>query len=131
MHQRLTDTILCVIAFCGAVFASQNVFRSSDNLSWTTCGSLSTYNLQCGRLSVPFDYARPNIGSFSLSIIRLLADTEKRRGSLYANFGGPGIQGTGDYFRQRAVEMMEQSGGEYDIVRYTLKETILVVLCES
>jgi len=70
-----------------------------------------------GRLSVPLDYANLSIGLASLSILRLRAYPERRRGTLFANFGGPGVEGTGNWMRTRAPEMMEQSGGEYDIVR--------------
>jgi hypothetical protein len=52
-----------------------------------------------------------------LSIVKVLADPEQRRGSLFVNFGGPGIPGTGDWMRDRVPEMMEQTGGKYDIVR--------------
>jgi hypothetical protein len=53
----------------------------------------------------------------SLSIMRLLANPEERLGSLFTNPGGPGVQGTGEFMRMRAPEIMEQSGGQYDIVR--------------
>lgn len=66
---------------------------------------------------MPLDYANPSVGMASLSIMRLLADPETRLGSLFTNPGGPGIQGTGDYMRWRGPEIMEQSGGRYDIVR--------------
>ncbi|KZP19421.1 hypothetical protein FIBSPDRAFT_1025314, partial [Athelia psychrophila] len=76
---------------------------------------------ECGRLSVPTDYADPRAGDASLSILRLLADSDKRRGSIFTNPGGPGISGTGEHQRERALDMMEKSGGEYDIVGWDIR----------
>jgi len=105
------------LILAGTDFASQPTLSVPNTLSWKSCGHLGSHNLECGRLSVPLDYANPSTGTASLSILRLLADPRKRRGSLFANSGGPGVPGTGDWMRIRAPEMMEQSGGEYDIVR--------------
>ena len=91
--------------------------QTASSISWQPCGNLASHQLECGRLSVPLDYANPSVGMASLSIMRLLADPETRLGSLFTNPGGPGIQGTGDYMRWRGPEIMEQSGGRYDIVR--------------
>jgi hypothetical protein len=114
----LGDIVFLILA--GSVTASQqtlSVPNTLSSISWKSCGHLGSHNLECGRLSVPLDYANPSTGTASLSILRLLADPSRRRGSLFANFGGPGVPGTGDWMRIRAPEMMEQSGGEYDIVR--------------
>jgi hypothetical protein len=112
--------ILCFLTIAGAFRASQlALFSPNTTLDrpWKSCGNLASYPLECGRLSVPLDYADPSIGMASLSIMRLLADPDRRLGSLFTNPGGPGVPGTGDYMRMRAVEIMEQSGGLYDIVR--------------
>jgi hypothetical protein len=113
-------SLSCVLVLARTVSASQQTFFAPNaaSISWKPCGNLASYALQCGRLSVPLDYANPSIGMASLSIVRMLADPKKqRRGSLFTNFGGPGIPGTGDWMRMRAPRMMEQSGGEYDIIR--------------
>lgn len=99
---------------------SQSVFHASSSdttISWAKCGESSGRVFECGRLSVPLDYVNPNVGEASLSIMRLLADADKRRGSIFTNPGGPAVAGTGDYQRARSLDMMEQSGGEYDIIR--------------
>jgi hypothetical protein len=119
----LLDTIVLVLA-CSLVIAeafsaNQHAFSAPNTTAilWKPCGNLASHALQCGRLSVPLDYANQSIGMASLSIMRLLANPERRRGSLFTNPGGPGVQGTGEYMRMRAPQIMEQSGGEYDIVR--------------
>ncbi|MEO6122239.1 MAG: alpha/beta hydrolase [Ilumatobacteraceae bacterium] len=57
---------------------------------WTEYGN----DLQRGRLEVPIDVADPDAGSFSLYMIRHLADPTKRIGTLLVNPGGPGAGGS-------------------------------------
>jgi pimeloyl-ACP methyl ester carboxylesterase len=47
---------------------------------------------QCGELTVPIDYAKPDAGSAHLALIRFPA-TEQKIGSLVVNPGGPGESG--------------------------------------
>jgi len=112
--------LITLFSVCSALPGGQKSFSSPgtrSTIAWEQCGNISTHPLECGRLSVPMDYAALSVGEFSLAIMRLLADPDKRRGSLFTNPGGPGVDGTGDYMKARVLEMMEQSGGEYDIVR--------------
>lgn len=94
----------------------QTSASASETIQWTPCGLASHYQVECGSLSVPLDYANPSLGMASLSIMKLPA-IGKRKGSLFTNPGGPGLGGTGEWLRMRAPDMLEQSGGEYDIVR--------------
>ncbi|KZP14819.1 hypothetical protein FIBSPDRAFT_796394 [Athelia psychrophila] len=103
---------------------SQSFFHAgstNNTISWEKCGEISGRVFECGRLSVPLDYGNPLVGEASLSILRLLADKDTRRGSLFTNPGGPGVSGTGDYQRERSLDMMEESGGEYDIVSWDIR----------
>ncbi|KZP14816.1 hypothetical protein FIBSPDRAFT_935588 [Athelia psychrophila] len=125
----LFSFVLCLFQHFGLWAAissplSQAFFHASstnNTISWENCGEISGRMFECGRLSVPLDYANPHDGEASLSILRLLADEDKRRGSLFTNPGGPGISGTGDYQRARSLDMMDQSGGEYDIVSWDIR----------
>ena len=109
----MIPTILSAVA----VLSWLQIFVSANELiQWTPCGLASHYQVQCGSLSVPLDYANPSLGIVALSIMKLPA-TGKRKGSLFTNPGGPGVEGTGQWLRSRAPDMLEQSGGEYDIVR--------------
>ena len=60
-------------------------------IEWTSIGE----QLEEGRLEVPIDYANPDAGTFSLYLVRHLANNpDERIGSLLVNPGGPGISGT-------------------------------------
>jgi pimeloyl-ACP methyl ester carboxylesterase len=60
-----------------------------EEIAWAPCGSL-----ECGELSVPYDYVKPSAGSFRLHLVRRAADDSKARiGSLLVNPGGPGFGG--------------------------------------
>ena len=66
-----------------APFANQQV-------KWTACGD----ELECARMQVPLDYAKPDGKRISLRLARHLADPGKRIGSLVINPGGPGEPGS-------------------------------------
>lgn len=55
-------------------------------LAWSACGPL-----QCATVAVPLDYDDPDAGTVQLAVTRSLADPAKRIGSLFVNFGGPGV----------------------------------------
>ncbi len=60
-------------------------------IEWTSVGE----QLEEGRLDVPIDYANPDAGTFSLYLVRHLANNpDERIGSLLVNPGGPGFSGT-------------------------------------
>jgi len=57
---------------------------------WKKCG-----DIECTTITVPFDYASPELGSFTLPLTRLRAlDDDLRQGVLLVNPGGPGAPGT-------------------------------------
>ena len=62
-----------------------------EPIEWTSLGD----GLEEGRLEVPVDYADPDGPTFSLYLVRHLAnDPDQRIGSLLVNPGGPGFGGT-------------------------------------
>lgn len=64
---------------------------TGDSIVWESCGD----NLECGRLTVPLDYADPNGESIRIFLTRHLAlDPDARIGSLLVNPGGPGFGGS-------------------------------------
>ena len=69
----------------------------NDVISWGACETpLANGIYECGQLAVPFDYAAPDAGSFSLYLVRRLATSQADRiGSLLVNPGGPGFGGSG------------------------------------
>ena len=67
---------------------STSVVLSSPE--WKKCG-----DIECASISVPFNYASPELGSFTLPLTRLRAlDDDLRQGVLLVNPGGPGAPGT-------------------------------------
>lgn len=64
-------------------------------ITWADCPTTDGDGLKCSRLKVPFDYAEPTKGSFSLKLVKRPATFRtKRIGSLLVNPGGPGFGGT-------------------------------------
>lgn len=61
----------------------------STSIEWTLCG-----DLECGTVDVPLDYADPDGETIPIAVNMLrAADTDRRRGVLLVNPGGPGASG--------------------------------------
>ncbi|MGW5381298.1 alpha/beta hydrolase [Nocardia sp. NPDC003963] len=70
----------------------------TPSLQWSDCGE----GFQCASAQVPLDYNRPRDDRIDLAVIKLpAADTDRRIGTLFVNFGGPGASGV-DRLRERA-----------------------------
>lgn len=52
-------------------------------------------DLQCGKVTVPLDYARPGSGTLDLALARYRS-TGRKHGSVVLNFGGPGAAGVSE-----------------------------------
>ncbi|GHH93533.1 alpha/beta hydrolase [Streptomyces capillispiralis] len=65
-----------------------------QKIKWAACGTASELprDLQCGSITVPLDYARPEKGALALALARYRASDDPR-GSVLVNFGGPGSSG--------------------------------------
>lgn len=60
-----------------------------DGIDWTLCG-----DMECGTVAVPLDYRDAGGDTISIAVNRLsAADTDRRRGVLLVNPGGPGASG--------------------------------------
>ncbi|KII86940.1 hypothetical protein PLICRDRAFT_274828 [Plicaturopsis crispa FD-325 SS-3] len=108
----------------GSVLQVQQPWTTSEapnTIAWKGCGTADSHIYECGRLSVPLDYADVNKGSASLSVVRLLAHPEKRKGSLFTNPGGPGVPGTGAYNRERMRDILRKTSGNFDIVSWDIR----------
>ncbi|QWB27832.1 MULTISPECIES: alpha/beta hydrolase [Streptomyces] len=64
-----------------------------QKVTWSACEGMDMpKDLQCGKVTVPLDYAKPDKGTLDLALARYRA-TGKSRGSVLLNFGGPGVPG--------------------------------------
>ncbi|MBJ7508133.1 MAG: alpha/beta fold hydrolase, partial [Ilumatobacteraceae bacterium] len=83
-------------------------------LTWKECGS----GIDCASLEVPFDYSKPDLGSFILPVARHRATQPASRiGTLLVNPGGPGSAATD--WASYAVQVLSSSIVErFDIVAW-------------
>lgn len=61
----------------------------TQDVNWSECGS----GFECAMVEVPLDYENPDDRAIELSVVRHLAESDNRVGSLITNPGGPGGSG--------------------------------------
>ncbi|GGW41251.1 protease [Streptomyces lucensis JCM 4490] len=87
-----------------------------QKVSWAACeGPDMPKDLQCAKVTVPLDYARPHADTLDVALARYRA-TGRSRGSVLLNFGGPGGPGV----RELAADgrqFMDLTNG-YDVVTF-------------
>jgi pimeloyl-ACP methyl ester carboxylesterase len=87
-----------------------------QKVKWTACeGQDAPKDLQCGKVTVPLDYARPKGGTLDLAVARYRA-TGQPRGSVVLNFGGPGGPGVSE-LAAGGKDFMELTD-RYDVVSF-------------
>lgn len=87
-----------------------------QKVKWGACeGQDAPRDLQCGKVTVPLDYARPKGGTLDLAVARYRA-TGRPRGSVVLNFGGPGGPGVSE-LAVGGKDFMELTDG-YDVVSF-------------
>jgi pimeloyl-ACP methyl ester carboxylesterase len=87
-----------------------------QKIKWSACEGLEApQDLQCGKVTVPLDYDRPEAGTLDLALARYRA-TGDSRGSVLLNFGGPGGSGVAE-LSAGGKEFMHLTNG-YDVVTF-------------
>ncbi|CAM5303662.1 Alpha/beta fold hydrolase OS=Streptomyces tendae OX=1932 GN=GUR47_35850 PE=3 SV=1 [Streptomyces tendae] len=87
-----------------------------QKVTWSACrGTEMPRDLQCGKVTVPVDYARPGGKTLDVALARYRA-TGRSRGSVLLNFGGPGGSGV-DELAVSGKEFMHLTNG-YDVVTF-------------
>ncbi|MBH5129597.1 MULTISPECIES: alpha/beta hydrolase [unclassified Streptomyces] len=87
-----------------------------QRIKWSACdGTEMPKDLQCGKVTVPVDYARPKGRTLDIALARYRA-TGDSRGSVLLNFGGPGGSGVNE-LAVGGKEFMHLTNG-YDVVTF-------------
>ncbi|MFK0117801.1 alpha/beta fold hydrolase [Streptomyces sp. NPDC090994] len=87
-----------------------------QRVTWSACEGLDMpEDLQCGKVTVPLDYARPGKETLDLALARYRA-TGERKGSVLLNFGGPGGSGVSE-LSAGGKDFMHLTNG-YDVVSF-------------
>ncbi|MET8452068.1 alpha/beta hydrolase [Streptomyces sp. NPDC005209] len=88
----------------------------TQKITWSSCERQGMpKDMECGKVTVPIDYARPRAGTLDLGLARYRA-TGKSRGSVLLDFGGPGAAGVSE-LGSGGKEFMDLTNG-YDVVSF-------------
>ena len=114
-----TAIVAVLLAGCSSSTSqpSQTVPTSNQTIDWAPCSDDAQEVLFCGSLKVPFDYENPDVGQFTLSLVKHPATQSSNRiGSMLVNPGGPGFGGTAiaenasAYLSSRLLEVFDVVG---------------------
>src|SRR3954451_4477325 len=100
--------------------ATVGAHRTADSrIAWKRCGK----RLQCARVRVPLDWSQPSMGTISLAVARHLASRPGQRiGSLFVNYGGPGVAGV-PAVKAGGAELDKLGRGRFDVVGWDPRGT--------
>jgi pimeloyl-ACP methyl ester carboxylesterase len=127
MKKSLVTFLLgaAVLAGCGtADQPAAPAAKDTGTVAWTRCTDLTgpdgrpttpAPGVECGKLQVPLDHAKPGGEKIDLALIRVKA-ADDRVGSLVFNFGGPG--GSGVDTLAMAARAFGNLGARYDLVSF-------------
>ena len=114
-RRPLSAVLVGLVAATGACAGSRGAVvprrQQTGAIQWTRCDKV-----ECGRLSVPLDFTRPNGPQIELALARIPA-SRKRIGVLFTNPGGPG--GSGVEFLRSAVDVFPAAiRASFDLVSW-------------
>ena len=93
---------------------------ATARIAWKGCGK----GFQCARVRVPLDWSNPTGPQISLAVIRHRASGPGRRiGSLFLNFGGPGVPGVSMLKGASESDLDALGGGRFDVVSWDPRGT--------
>ncbi|WP_214320406.1 alpha/beta hydrolase [Nonomuraea sediminis] len=130
-HVLTTVTLTVAVVACSSQHPQQQAMlpsaTNSGGIAWGPCTDVTRpggqtptrqeSTMQCGKLAVPLDYAKPEAGTIEMAVIKIPATGPgKRLGSLVFNFGGPGASGV-DTMAQ-AAKAFPRLNTQYDLVSF-------------
>ncbi|HZP28683.1 MAG TPA: alpha/beta hydrolase [Acidimicrobiia bacterium] len=128
MPRRAFTTLVCTLVLGtgaltavsdGAATAAVTPTIPAANISWTPCGD----QLECAKVTVPLDYAKPDGKQIELAVTRHLASHPDRRiGSVFVNPGGPGESGV-EIVTENGALLDEWGEGRFDVVGWDPRGT--------
>ncbi|MGI5167487.1 alpha/beta hydrolase [Spirillospora sp. CA-253888] len=108
-------TLTAAILGSGPAQAAPTAAAAAQKITWRACPDDRT--VQCGKITVPIDWAHPRRGTIKIAVARARATQPKQRlGTLFVNPGGPG--GSGVDFALDRGELSKQIRQRYDIVGF-------------
>ena len=92
---------------------------AAARIDWSKCGE----RLECAQVRVPLDWDRPDGAKITLAVARYLASRPGQRiGSLFVNFGGPGVAGAATV-KEAGALLDGLGGGRFDVVGWDPRGT--------
>ena len=89
----------------------------SQTIDWKDCSNETT-TFQCGTVTVPLDYDHPDGQTITIALKKLPAsDGNAEHGSLFTNFGGPGVSGV-EAVEGESSSFAKELRGSYDIIGF-------------
>ncbi|MFF7749310.1 alpha/beta hydrolase [Streptomyces sp. NPDC007971] len=122
--RRCAGSGVLALALLGAGLPTASAAQPQPDLTrfyrqkavWAACkGADRAEDLQCAKVTVPLDYARPGEGTLDLALARYRA-TGPSRGSVLLNFGGPGGAGINE-LASGGKQYMDLTNA-YDVVTF-------------
>jgi pimeloyl-ACP methyl ester carboxylesterase len=111
--------VMALALICAGVFAAP---AAADSINWKPCKE-SEKGLECARVQVPLNWSEVAGPKISLAVIRRPASKPAQRiGSLFVNFGGPGVSGVATV--KGSGKSLDQLGdGRFDVVSWDPRGT--------
>ncbi|PHH90451.1 hypothetical protein CDD83_3626 [Cordyceps sp. RAO-2017] len=98
---------------------------SGPAIQWGACTEKfeSQLPVDCGRLTVPLDYTEPaSSPKLDIELLRVPATVQPAKGSIFLNFGGPGLPARHSMASLSGV-LQAMSGGQFNLVTFDPRGT--------
>jgi hypothetical protein len=113
------------LAFSGLI-ASASGNATPNSFNWTTCtfeealreSHNVTFPFECSNFTVPLDYLDDKANkTINLQLSKIPAVNGDSKGTIFFNFGGPGLEARATLISQGEM-LLTMTGGKYDLVAF-------------